>query len=657
MNSARSTQVITEQPPTTLLASGSLQRKCACGQHTQESGECLACRNENFTRSLQTKLQFAGTNDKYEQEADRTAEQILRMPEPSNGDINKYLNTNVTVQRQVSNTQYGVTYFPEIVHDVLRSPGQPLDQTSRDFMEPRFGYDFSNLRIHNNNKAGASSKAISARAYTVGNNIAFSPGEYKPDTTEGKQLLAHELTHVIQQNNMPGSQRILNKKDDKGKKKTTQFAAKDIAEFKFEPSINGAPCACLVFVHNNEKSAKKIAGLMHQHCRYNFASVQTAGRCIPMPGEPAKGSCKKGSIDPNELFPKTVAEKCANDNKTCRDFVDKNKNSTDAAVIKEVEQHNYFLAISDCSNNFTLPVVALHNNDINDTTTFKKELKKKRPKQGSTNKKEIEKGKKFEELLNKLKVTIDKTSTEEKKSGSDDLTTLKELLKKEFKATDKSILFGQRGKTNIFRWCTSDELAKCHPGDPEHPDDVVWTTNESDFKTLSEKDINVVLQAKPTSSGKAKGKSKKGESDTDLSTLFLFLEQISNQQIMTIVENLTQEIQRDIEDILQIIQRLKSLTIHEDLLPVDILNGTINILFKIMEIINQILLLLAVNIGGSARTSALRFINIETGGNNVDPKKDPAKFDFITNVLEPLGLNCCDKGSEGKVRSGLEPKE
>ncbi len=646
MNLKTNTTVNKTSASNAFFSNSILQRKCACGNKTIADGECSKCTEKK--NKLQRKLNIGASNDSLEKEADRIADQVMTMPVNPN-----IASVPLRIQRITNQPVDTVNTVPASVGHTLAKSGSPLKSGLRQNMEQRFGHDFSRVRIHTGGTAEQSSQEINAKAYTVGHNIVFNAKEYKPDTSQGQKLIAHELTHVIQQNSMPSNHKLLNKKNGKTKKKTTQFAAKDIAEFKFEPSVNGTPCACLVFVHNNEKSAKKIAGLMHQHCRYNFASVQTSGRCIPMPGEPAKGSCKKGSIDPNELFPKEVAEKCANDNKTCHDFVDKNKNSTDAAVIKEVAQHKYFLAISDCSKNFTLPVVALHNNDINDTKTFQSELKKKRPKPGSTNKKEIEKGKKFEKLLNKLKVDIDKTADAKKKPGSDNLNDLKEILKKEFKATDKSILFGQRGKTNIFRWCASHELSKCHVGDPENPDNVVWTTNENDFKTLSKKSINVVLQAKPTST--TKGKSKKGESDTDLSTLFLFMEQVLNEQITKVTESLTKNIQNDINDIIQIIQKLKNLAKYDDLLLADMLNGVITILHKIMEIIGEILILLGVITGGSIRINKLRFINIETGGKRVDPKKDPVKFDFIINVLEPLGLNCCDK--EKEVKNELRPKE
>ena len=131
---------------------GLLQRKCACGTHTI-AGECESCQKEKPF----VKLQRAATN-----------------AEP-------------------------VNEVPPIVHDVLRSPGQPLDARTRSFFEPRFGYDFSRVRVHTDARAAESARAVGAQAYTVGADVAFAPGQFAPDTGAGKKLLAHELTHTIQQ--------------------------------------------------------------------------------------------------------------------------------------------------------------------------------------------------------------------------------------------------------------------------------------------------------------------------------------------------------------------------------------------------------------------------------------------------------------------------
>jgi len=90
---------------------------------------------------------------------------------------------------------------PPIVHDVLRSPGQPLDMATRAFMEPRFGHDFSQVRVHNDERAAASARAVNALAYTVGRDVVFGASQYQPTTGEGRKLVAHELTHVVQQGN------------------------------------------------------------------------------------------------------------------------------------------------------------------------------------------------------------------------------------------------------------------------------------------------------------------------------------------------------------------------------------------------------------------------------------------------------------------------
>jgi len=94
---------------------------------------------------------------------------------------------------------------PSIVHDVLRSPGRPLDSSTRAFMEPRFGRDFSGIKIHTDRKAAQSAMAVNASAYAVGRDLVFGENQYAPHTRAGRQLLAHELTHALQQNGRDGS--------------------------------------------------------------------------------------------------------------------------------------------------------------------------------------------------------------------------------------------------------------------------------------------------------------------------------------------------------------------------------------------------------------------------------------------------------------------
>jgi len=88
---------------------------------------------------------------------------------------------------------------PPIVHEVLRSPGKPLDASTQAVMEPRFGHDFSHVRVHTDAKAAESARAVNALAYTVGQDIVFLGGQYLPNTIAGQGLVAHELAHVVQQ--------------------------------------------------------------------------------------------------------------------------------------------------------------------------------------------------------------------------------------------------------------------------------------------------------------------------------------------------------------------------------------------------------------------------------------------------------------------------
>jgi len=88
---------------------------------------------------------------------------------------------------------------PPIAYEVLRSPGQPLEPAAKGLMESRLRHDFSSVRVHAGAEAARAARAVDARAYTLGQNIVFGHGEYVPGTAEGTRLLAHELTHVVQQ--------------------------------------------------------------------------------------------------------------------------------------------------------------------------------------------------------------------------------------------------------------------------------------------------------------------------------------------------------------------------------------------------------------------------------------------------------------------------
>jgi peptidoglycan/xylan/chitin deacetylase (PgdA/CDA1 family) len=103
------------------------------------------------------------------------------------------------VLQRAAVTAHAPADVPPIVYDVLRSPGEPLERGTREFMEERFGHDFSAVRVHTDARAAESARAVNARAYTVGSHIAFGRGEYRLGTDSGKSLLTHELIHTLQQ--------------------------------------------------------------------------------------------------------------------------------------------------------------------------------------------------------------------------------------------------------------------------------------------------------------------------------------------------------------------------------------------------------------------------------------------------------------------------
>jgi hypothetical protein len=94
---------------------------------------------------------------------------------------------------------------PSLVHEVLRSPGEPLDAATRHFFGRGYGHDFASVRIHTDAKAAESARTVGAAAYTVGSDVVFGSGRYAPREAAGQRLLAHELAHVVQQSAAPSA--------------------------------------------------------------------------------------------------------------------------------------------------------------------------------------------------------------------------------------------------------------------------------------------------------------------------------------------------------------------------------------------------------------------------------------------------------------------
>ena len=182
---------------------------------------------------LQAKLTIGARNDIYEQEADRVADAVMRVPDSQTQAAgaceaaacprveeetiqSKPLSDRIAplVLRQIEEqeeelrqTKQGAGPAPEATPQVaaeiasMQGGGQPLPAAERAFFEPRFGHDFSQVRIHAGTEATKSTRDLNAKAYTFGHNIVFARNQFIPGTAEGKRLIAHELSHVVQQNN------------------------------------------------------------------------------------------------------------------------------------------------------------------------------------------------------------------------------------------------------------------------------------------------------------------------------------------------------------------------------------------------------------------------------------------------------------------------
>jgi hypothetical protein len=149
---------------------------------------------------VQAKLTFGNSNDPAEQEAERIAAQVTTSEAANDTAVRE--SDPYALHRAPSGGPTSVD-VPGIVERLLQSGGRPLDQETRTFFEPRFGQDFSSVRIHTGAEAADSARSIDALAYTAGRDIVFGAGQFSPQTAQGQRLLAHELTHVLQQRSAP----------------------------------------------------------------------------------------------------------------------------------------------------------------------------------------------------------------------------------------------------------------------------------------------------------------------------------------------------------------------------------------------------------------------------------------------------------------------
>jgi|GEM_PF-5901605 len=159
---------------------------------------------QSLLPQIQTKLTLGQPGDKYEREADRVAGQVLNMP---NAKLNSTISSSGASHVQpksmgsqnTSGSQSTLSNPTAKAISELQGGGQPLSESTRSFMEPRFGHDFSNVRVHLGAQASETAESVQANAFTLRNDIVFRSGQFNPHSSQGQRLLAHELTHVVQQ--------------------------------------------------------------------------------------------------------------------------------------------------------------------------------------------------------------------------------------------------------------------------------------------------------------------------------------------------------------------------------------------------------------------------------------------------------------------------
>ncbi len=203
--------------------------------------------NQAVGRLIQAKLKVSQPGDKDEQEADRVADKVMRMPtsqvqrQPKEDEEEKLSRQPQEEEKKEvqriplkkeeekdalkakaagGNAPHVSPRVQSQIHS-LRGGGKPLPSSERAFFEPRFGHDFSQVRVHTDRDAAETAAAVNAKAFTVGHNVAFGSGQYAPQTTEGRRLLAHELMHFVQQN---GNTFLIQKEEsERAKSETSEW--------------------------------------------------------------------------------------------------------------------------------------------------------------------------------------------------------------------------------------------------------------------------------------------------------------------------------------------------------------------------------------------------------------------------------------------------
>jgi LAS superfamily LD-carboxypeptidase LdcB len=304
--------------------------------------------------------------------------------------------------RRASETDIGLGLAPEIVHEVLGSPGRPLDPATRAFMEPRFGHDFSRVRVHVDGRADESARAVNARAYTVGHDIVFADSAFAPHTAAGRRLLAHELAHVVGDDAGGAGVRTslaVGSAADAAERAADQTAERVLSSARPDtlppcPRTTGeVPVlrrqvrntvvtdfqkraqACVVHVHGEERTALAVGKEIRGRRCVNFMHLDTTKRHIDFDFK-ASGFDFEGQADPNRIFtvagrkgPEAILETHPKPGQKGADKVDRKVVRTAAeAVLQEFADQVFLPRFQECRKNDVapdapLPVMALHNNE------------------------------------------------------------------------------------------------------------------------------------------------------------------------------------------------------------------------------------------------------------------------------------------------------
>jgi len=286
--------------------------------------------------SLQTKLTINEPGDISEQEADRVSEQMTSVSGPQlqrdcacGGGCPTCQNEQTAHEHlQTKHVQANDSTKiepPTIVHKAINSSGQPLDSNTREVMESRLGHDFTRVRIHADSPANQSSRALHARAFTYGRDIFFRQGQYDPGSLDGKRLLAHELTHTLQQDGNPASHQIQRQPEEgddprwlqKGMKPLTAQADKT-ATPGYMPHIGKGSFSIpkkaattqekldlldrfLAFLRELDKKVESMKGDATQKAGSQVYGPQSSSQHSPG-SKPAKDFVDLGSVDFEELM-------------------------------------------------------------------------------------------------------------------------------------------------------------------------------------------------------------------------------------------------------------------------------------------------------------------------------------------------------------------